>query len=173
MKLIKKLEDKLASLFENVPALPTSSREALVNLWPWIALVFGALQLLAAWALVGMIQRAENFVNYDSFYIRNPDALSGAEQTPIYLGILVLIVEAIILLRAYPELKMRSRFGWELLFLASLLNVLYSLIGLFIQSRGIGTFIFSLISSAVGFYLLFQVRGYYKMRKAAKNKKTF
>jgi hypothetical protein len=173
MDAIKKLEDKLNVFFKDLPALPDSSREALVGVWPWIALLFGVAQILAAWALWNMIRAAETLVGrYGSFYVKYPAALSSADRLVIYLGVAVLLADAVILLMAYPELKKRSRRGWDLLFLGALLNVAYSVVSLFINGRGVSSFIFSLIGSAVGFYLLFQVRGKYGSVKTSKIKKT-
>ena len=169
MDFIKKIEEKLAALFKGLPDLKDGSREALVGAWPWIALVFGILQLFAAWALWGLVRAAESILGeYSRYYVNYPEALSGAEKFVIYLGIVVLLVDAVILLMAYPELKKRARRGWELLFLGALLNVAYSFVSLFIHERGFGSFLFSLLGSAVGFYLLFQVRGKYGSVKASK-----
>jgi hypothetical protein len=68
---------------------------------------------------------------------------------------------------AYPALVKRERRGWDLLFLGSLLNVLYSVVTIFINGRGMGSFLSGLIGSALAFYLLFQVREKYG-RTAAK-----
>lgn len=170
MRTIRKLEEQIARLFKRVPQLPDSSREALVDLWPWIALLFGSLQLLAAWALINLLRAADWFVDYGS-HMSSPGVISGADRVAIYLGISVLIVDAMILLFAYPRLKKRRRKGWELLFLGSLLNIGYSVISLFIHGRGLAAFTFSLISSAVGFYLLYQVRDKYGTGRAASSQK--
>lgn len=167
MTYIKKIENVLAGWFKNVPDLPNSSREALVKAWPWIALIFGVLQLLAAWALWNVMRAAEAVLDYSSYYVRPPVQLSGSETFMVYLGIAVLLIDAVILLMAYPELKKRARRGWNLLFLGALVNVAYSVLSIFIYGRGFGSFIFSLIGSAVGFYLLFQVRGKYGSVKSA------
>jgi hypothetical protein len=168
LKTIKKLEDKIAPFFKDLPALPGSSRESLVKAWPWIALVFGVLQLFAAWALWNLIRAAQVAVGYGSLYIRHPYAMSGTDRLVSYAGIGFLLVDAVILLKAYPELKKRSRRGWELLFLGLCLNVVYSVVSLFISGRGVGSFIFSFIGSGVGFYLLFQVRSKYGSTKTPK-----
>lgn len=170
MDAIKKLEKKLEQFFKGFPPLPDSSRNALVGAWPWIALIFGILQLLAAWALWSLVRVAETMIGYSSFYVRYPDAVTGFGKVAIYLGILVLVVDAVILLMAYPELKRRSRRGWVLLFLGALINVVYSVITLFIDQRGLGSFVFSLLGSAIGLYLLFQVKGKYGSVKAVKDK---
>ena len=172
MDTVKKIEERLDRVFKDLPALPESSRETLASVWPWIALVFGVLQIFAAWALWNLVRVAETMIGYSSLYVNYPDALNGTDRIVIYLGIAVLLVDAVILLMAYPELKKRSRRGWDLLFLGALLNVFYSLVTLFIDGRGVGSFLFSLIGSAIGFYLLFQVRGKYGSVKALKDKKA-
>jgi O-antigen/teichoic acid export membrane protein len=59
---------------------------------------------------------------------------------------------------AVSPLMKRLRRGWDLLFLSALINLVYAVVTIFIDSRGIGSFFLSLLSSAIGFYLLFQVR---------------
>ncbi|HTE22778.1 MAG TPA: hypothetical protein VK674_07140 [Candidatus Limnocylindria bacterium] len=175
MGTVKKLEDKLEAFFKGAPPLPDSSREALAGVWPWIALVFGMLQLFGAWALWNLVRAAESVFEYGSFYVNYPAAVSSSDKSIIYVGIGVLVADAVILLMAYPELKKRSRRGWHLLFLGALINAAYSVLSLFIHGRGAGTFVFSLIGSAVGFYLLFQVRGKYgsvKSSRTSRGKKT-
>lgn len=169
MSAVKQWEDKIGGLFKGAPALPENGKEGLVKAWPWIALIFGILQLLAAWALWGLMRTAESVVNlYNAYYVNYPDVMNGFDKFVIYLGIAVLLVDAVILLMAYPELKKRSKRGWDLLFLGALINLAYAVVSLFINDRGFGSFIFSLIGSAVGFYLLFQVRGKYGHASSAK-----
>ncbi|MBI3624174.1 hypothetical protein HY218_00925 [Candidatus Saccharibacteria bacterium] len=139
--------------------MPENAKETLVKAWPWIALVFGVLQLLAAWGLWQLTRFVESLNNLVLYTAAKP--ITGFDKTLIYLGVLVLVVDGIILLLAYPHLKLRNHKGWELLFLGALLNVVYGVVELFINGRGIGSFVFSLIGSAVGFYLLFQVRDKY------------
>lgn len=171
MTSIKIIENKLAELFKGVPDLPETSREALAKVWPALALVFGVLQLIAAWALWNVIRTADSVIQYSNFYVRNPDTLTGTDRLFIYTGVVVLLVDAVILLMAYPELKKRARRGWDLLFLGALINLGYSVLSIFIYNRGLGSFLFSLLGSAVAFYLLFQVRGKYGHVKAAKKQK--
>lgn len=170
MEAVKKIENQLAPMFKNAPALPDTSKESLVKAWPWIALIFGILQLIAAWGLWGLLSFVERtyYGAYADFYKDVPGRLSGVDRTFIYIGVAVLVVDAVILLLAYPELKKRSRRGWDLLFLGALLNTAYAVVNLFINDRGLGGFLFSLVGSAIGFYLLFQVRE--KYGKAAGNK---
>ena len=162
MSVVKQLETNLEGLFKSAPPLPENAKKTLVDVWPWIALVFGILQLLVAFGLWGIVTTAERVVNtYASIY-SGQTLLSATDKTIIFLAIAVLVVDAVILLKAYPELKKHTRKGWDLLFLGTLVNVVYAVVSLFINQRGLGSFLFSLLGSAIGFYLLFQVRSRYK-----------
>lgn len=161
MTSLKSIETKLNDVFKGLPPLPNNGKESLVKAWPWIALIFGVLQLLAAyslWRLASFVERLNSWVTY--YTATSP--LSATDKAIIYLGVVVLLVDAVILLMAYPHLKTRNRRGWDLLFLGALINVVYGVVQIFINDRGIGSFIFSLLGSAIGFYLLFQVRDKYK-----------
>jgi hypothetical protein len=166
MGVVQDLEKSLSGLFKGLPQLPKSSKESLAQAWPWIALVFGVLQIMAAywlWKLTERVEVLNDIVNtYSRYYTGEAAGLTGFDKTMIYAGLIVLVVDAVILLMAYTELKRRTSRGWDLLFLASLINVVYAVLTLFINGRGVGSFIFSLLGSAVGFYLLFQVRELYK-----------
>lgn len=166
MGTIKQLETKIGGLFKSAPPLPESSKKSLVEAWPWIALVFGILQVLSAlglWGIVSAANRAVDIANtYAIYYTGQSVALSSLDKTVIYLGVIILAVSAVLLLKAYPELKKRSIKGWDLLFLSFLVNLLYSVATVFIDGRGIPSLVFGLAASAVGFYLLFQVKDKYK-----------
>jgi hypothetical protein len=161
MSSLKSIEAKLSEVFKALPPLPYNAKESLVKAWPWIALIFGALQLLAAyslWRLANVVERLDTLVTY--YTAASP--LSSGDKMVIYVASIVLLIDGVILLMAYPHLKTKHRRGWDLLFLASLVNVVYAVVQIFITARGIGSFILSLIGSAIGFYLLFQVRDKYK-----------
>ncbi len=162
MAALQTVEDKMAGVFKDLPQLPDSSKEGLAKAWPWLALIFGILQLLAAlslWHLVRFADRVTDLANSLSVYYAGYNAgPSSFDKTVIYLGIVILVVDAIIMLMAFPLLQKRERKGWNLLFLASLINLVYGVVQIFTFDRGIGSFIFSLIGSAIAFYLLFQVR---------------
>jgi hypothetical protein len=130
---------------------------------PWLSFLLGVLQVFAAWALWGYLGTADRLEIYRKYYdVRPPQAVSGVAELIVFVGIGLLLVDAVLFLMAYRELKKHSRRGWNLFFQAMLLNVAYTLLGLFIKDRGASTFFFSALGSAVGFYLLFQVRGKYK-----------
>ncbi len=162
MSVVQNIENKLAGAFKDLPPLPESSKEALAKFWPWLALIGGLVQLLAAvtlWRLTNYVDRLSDYANEISRYYTGVAAgPTSFDKTVIYLGVTLLLVDAVILLMAYPHLKKRAKQGWDLLFLGALINAVYSVIQIFTYQRGIGDFIFGLLGSAVGFYLLFQVR---------------
>lgn len=162
MGMVKSAETALAGVFKGAPKMPEKGKESLVKAWPWIALIFGIIQLWAAWGLWDLTRAVNKVATYFGTYLGTSYGYSSKDKFFIYLGIASLVVDAVILLMAYPHLKNRHKRGWDLLFLGSLLNVVYSVLNLFISGRGFGDFLFSLIGSAVGFYLLFQVRDKYK-----------
>lgn len=162
MAALDKAENSLAKIFKDLPQLPESSKEGLAKVWPWLALIGGVLQLVAAlalWRLASWADRVTDLANSLSVYYTGYTAgPTGFEKTIIYAGVIVLVVDAVILLMAFPKLQKRLRSGWNLLFLASLLNLVYGVLQIFTFQRGFGSFIFSLLGSAIGFYLLFQIK---------------
>jgi predicted neutral ceramidase superfamily lipid hydrolase len=169
MELVKKIETKLEEAFKGLPEFPKSSKETLAQIWPWMALIAGILQIAAAWAL-WRLTRVVDAINqiatyYSQYYSTQNVGLSTYDKTVIYLGIIMLIVDAVILLMAFSPLRERSRKGWDLLFLGALINVAYSVVSIFINGRGVSSFIMSLIGSAIGFYLLFQVKEKFNGKK--------
>ncbi len=165
MELVKKAETALGGVFKGAPKLSNSTKETLVKIWPWLALIFGVIQLFAALALWRLMHVADTITSFYGQVLNNYSVYSSTDKLFIYLGILLLLIDAIILLMAYPKLAKRQKSGWDLIFLGSLLNVVYSLVNMFIKGRGLTDFLMSLIGSAVGFYLLFQVREKYASAK--------
>ncbi|MEK7621486.1 MAG: hypothetical protein AAB395_04015 [Patescibacteria group bacterium] len=172
MGALQSLEDQLAGLFKDLPALPKGAKDLLVSWWPYLALILGALQLLAAW---GLYQLA----NWSSAYLDSLNRLSqyttgtsvgysDTDKMIIYGGVALLAVNAVIFFMAYSPLTKKAKRGWDLLFLASVINVVYGIVQIFMSGRGIGSFLVSLVGSAIGFYLLFQIRERYSASKTAK-----
>lgn len=162
MELVKKAETALAGIYKGAPKMSDKSRESLAKAWPIIALVFGVLQLWAVWVLWDLVRVADRTISYFGTYLGGVYGYSAKDKFFIYLGIVMLAVDAVILLMAYSPLKNRQKKGWDLLFLGALLNVVYGVANLFITGRGVADFIGSLIGSAIAFYLLFQVREKFK-----------
>lgn len=168
MELVNKLEKQMEGIFKDLPALPKNAKDTLVSALPWIALVFGVLQLLAALGLWRLVSATNVFIDYanDLNQSLGVSAIgySSADKVVIYGGILILLVDAVILLMAFQPLGKKLKRGWDLLFLSTLINVVYAFTQIFISGRGVGSFIVSLVFSAIGFYFLYQVRELYKKK---------
>jgi hypothetical protein len=171
MSALSSAEKSLEGLFKGAPALPKSAKDWLVNAMPWLALIFGVVQLVVAFGLFGLIKTAENIqdtVNTYSLYLTGEQTTiySSGDKMIIYLGVAVLLVDAVIMLMAYPHLKKHARKGWDLLFLGAVINLVYAVLTIFIDARGVGNFLWGLIGSAIGFYFLFQIRDRYSAKSA-------
>lgn len=165
MELVHKAEKALEPLFKGLPSLPKDAKKALAGITTWAALIGGVLQLLAAWWLYDAASKVDEIADW----VNTWSAAYGGDTTTagltfwVWAGIAVLVVDAIILLMAFPKLKAGKKAGWDLLFLGALINVAYGVVSLFIDGSrgGVGSLIGALIGSAIGFYLLFQVREHF------------
>lgn len=170
MKQLEQAEKSLSGLFKDLPALPKNAKDSIVNIMPWIALIFGIIQVVAAYYVWRLADVADRLSDIADFYAASVGVagtgLSAFDKTAIYLGAVVLAVEGVIGIMAYKGLVARQRRGWDLIFLASLVNVLYAVVAIFINGRGFGSFVMSLIGSAIGFYLLFQIKEAYTKKSA-------
>lgn len=165
MKLVHKAEKALEPLFKGLPSLPKDTKKGLAGIVVWLALIGGILQLLAAWWLYDTARSVDQLADW----INSWAATVGTEGTTaglsfwVWLGIGILVLDAIILLMAYPKLKAGKKSGWDLLFLGALINLAYGIVSLFIDGSrgGLGALLGALIGSAIGLYLLFQVREFF------------
>lgn len=143
--------------------LPKNAKEGLVKIAPWLALIGGILGIFSAISL----WRAAHYVNVWVDYANQLSAQLGGPTTTrlglmFWLSLIATIVFALLALLAFPGLKDRKKTGWNLAFYSALAQVVYGVISLFYSGGGFGSFLMSLVGAAVGFFLLFQVRSYYK-----------
>ncbi len=129
---VKTMEQSFAKL----PALPANVREVLVKIAPWLALVFGVLGVLAS---------LSPFV-----------ALGGGVgvATEGVVGAVLALVGSVLMLMAFPGLRDRKIAGWKWSFYSELVSVVSSVVALNLMG--------AIIGALIGFYLLFQIKSYYK-----------
>lgn len=166
MDALHKLEDQLAPLFKDLPEIPKGFKEFLVQYWPIIALVVGALQLLAAIGLLGSVAATSMFLTTAGYAAGV--AYTGINLFAAYIGIALLLINAIIFFLAFSPLTKKAKKGWDLLFLSTIINLVYGASQVFIGYSGFSSLIGSLVGTAIGLYLLFQIRSYYGTKKTAK-----
>lgn len=161
MEAVHNIEKSLEGIWKDLPHLPKSVTDAIANILQWLVIIGAVLQVWAAYALYSITTVRTVFgLNIQPFF-------SATDKAIIFVGCAMLLVEAVLLFRAYPLIKERKKAGWDLLFVISLLGVAYSVVQLFISTRGFGSFITSLIGAAIGFYLLFEIKSYFGDKKTA------
>jgi hypothetical protein len=162
---MQSLEKKLDDVFaKKAPALPLKAKDTLVQYLPWINLVLGVLTLYAAYVLWHWAHAVNSLVDYANSFSAlygGPAVATHRLTVMIWLGLLVLAVEALLYIAAFPATRDRKKSGWNLMFYALLVNVLYGVVVLFTDYGGVGSLIGALIVSLVGLYLLFQIRASY------------
>lgn len=165
MAVIKTVEKQLDEIFvKNAPKLPEGGKKWLVKYLPWITLILGILSLLAAintwrWAntSVQLIDAANQLAQTYGI-----DTDLNRLTVWIWISLIILTIQALLYIFAFSPLKNLKKSGWNLVFYVALINIIYAVVLLFSDYGGVGSFIFSMIGSAVGLYLLFQIRSHYK-----------
>ena len=79
----------------------------------------------------------------------------------VWLAIAVLIVQGVLYLLAFPGLRDRKKKGWDYVFYAALVSVVYSVVSLFTGYNAVSGFLGAIIGALISFWLLFQVRSAY------------
>lgn len=140
-----KLESQLEPIFtKKLPNLPDNAKDTIVKLAPYLAIIGVVLSLPAVLTVLGLGAVAAPFA-----------ALGGITSFTGYsLTILFVIAGAVIMAIAIPGLFKRTLSAWRLMFYSSLVSAVSSLLAFNLGSLIIGT--------AISFYILFQVKSYYK-----------
>ena len=129
--------------------LPVGAKEFIVKYGPWITLV---ILILVAIVIVPLTLLALGLTAATAPYAVMSGYGGQSLMGFVYIGIgiAILVMEAI----AIPKLMKRQISGWRLIYYASLLSALNSLLSLSILSLVIGL--------VVSMYILLQIREYYK-----------
>lgn len=122
--------------------IPAGGKEFIVQYGPWITLVLLILMLPAIFAALGLAAFLSPFAAVGG--------LDGVNYLSVILGVIVIVLQAM----ALPALFRRSKHGWNLLFYATIVSGISNLV-----TFNIGGLVIGLL---VGWYILFQVRSYYK-----------
>ncbi len=143
------LEHFLAPLFANTPHLPHSARTTLVNIAPWIALIFGVLGLIATiMALLALpMLLAMPFGAY----------LSGGWFIVMILSLILGGLASLCDLLAYKPLTHHKKKGWDFLFCGATLSAISMILNLFMSSGNL----LGILGMLIGYWLLFEVRSLY------------
>ncbi len=172
MAAFKDLETKLNDLFgKKAPVLPRGGKEFIVKAAPVVALVLGILTVLSIvsmWRWAHVVHTYSNFASEvcNATGVSGCDAASASRLTFwLWLTLVVSLAEAILYIAAFSGLQARKKRGWDCLYWAALVNILYAAIVLFTDYGGVSSFFWNLLFAALGLWVLFQIRPYYTGEK--------
>lgn len=140
--------DQIGDVFKGLPHLPSGIIDVLVKITPWLALLGGILGLIAG-PLVGILGSLGSLM-----------ALSPYFMFITIVTTVVTLANSILLLMAFNPLKRREMRGWVFLFWAQMLSVVDIVLSL-LQGQT-SALVGGVIGLAIGFYILFEIRGSYK-----------
>lgn len=145
MKSINEFIKTLEKTFANAPALPKEWKELLVNIAPWLSLIGGVLGILFVVQAISILNTLSSMMFFGGFYNMG---------IPSMVNLLLIAIACVFEIMAFSKLKRRTYIGWTYLFYAETLTLVGMLITL--QLAGL------IIGGLIGYYLLFQVKSYYK-----------
>jgi hypothetical protein len=176
MSAFPSLESTLDDIFvKNLPALPTRAKQLIVQYLGWITLILGFLTLYTIYVLWQWAHTANALINYAN----SVGAAYGVAHVNtdrmgigVWLGLLVLIVEAYLYISAYAPVRDHKKSGWDLIFYATIVNVLYGVAVLFSAYGNIGSLVGTIVGAAIAMYFLFQIRTSYLVLPSSARKRS-
>lgn len=143
--MLVELENKLAEFFtKKLPAMPDKIKEGIVKYGPYITVVMMILTIPVVLAVLGFGAMATPFVFLGGFRGGIGYIIS------MIFGIAMIVLE----IMAIKGLITRQMKAWKLLFYISLIQAVSNLIKFDLGGLIIGT--------GISWYVLFQIRSYYK-----------
>ena len=127
-------------------ALPIGAKEVIVKVAPYLVIIFAILALPLIFAAIGLSAFLTPFAMMGGYAGWGFNAIVS-----LAVSVIVIILEVI----AVPGLFKRTKGAWQLVFYASIV----SLIGSILSINGI---ISGVIGAIIGWYILFQVKDLYK-----------
>lgn len=160
MKALEPLEKSLNDLFvKNAPELPKGGKDFLVQFLPWLGLIGAAVSAWAAWGIYEWTRAASVVSEWSRAF--GVESTTTRWSVMLWISLIVILVTAVLYILAFAPLQAKKKAGWNLVFYALLLNVVYGVVSIFSDYGGGGTLIGSLIMAALGGWLLFQIRSRY------------
>lgn len=163
MESLHTLETTIARWYSGLPHLPKNVQKWIgENIW-WIILVIFILSVLGIFSLIGGITALSTLSGaaygiYGAYGASQVNA--GAALTAAWVALVGALVTTAVLGLAISPLKERKKKGWDLLFFSDLAYLVITVAGMLV-SFNFGGIIGTIIGTAIGFYFLFEVRGYF------------
>lgn len=173
---LEALEKTLDDIFRKKAPwqLPEKAKQWIVKYLPIINLVLGVITLWAALTLWRWAHRTEELVNWANDLARTyggKEITSSRMSFLLWLSLVMLVIQGVIYIAAYPGTKAKQKKGWNLLFYGALIGIVSNVISLFADYRSFSGLLGTLIGAAIGFYFLFQIRPYYLGKKSTEKSK--
>lgn len=143
-KQINSLLAPVEQWFAKLPPLPANAKEFIVVVAPWLALIFGVFVALGSLVAIGLLTFLAPFAILGG----GVSATAGAS-----FNVILALFSSIIILAAVPSLFARKILGWNLGFLSEAISLVSVILSFDF---------FGVIFTLIGFYILFQVKSYYK-----------
>ena len=131
--------------------LPAGAKEFVVSVTPFLVIIFAVLALPLIFAALGISALLSPFAMMGGLTAGYGFGWGLGAIIALIVSIITLVIEAI----AVPGLFKRTKGAWKLLFYASII----SLIGSILSVNGL---VGGIISAIIGWYILFQVKELYK-----------
>jgi len=139
------LEDTLnLYLVKKAPSIPTNIKDLIVKFGPYLVALSLLSSLPSVLALFGLGSLYRGLGIFRTYRL----------STGYQLSLLIMTVSFVLVAIALPGLFKKKLSSWRLLFYSGIVSFVYSLI--------YGNIISTLLSTLLGFYLLFQIKSYYK-----------
>jgi hypothetical protein len=175
-KLLGKLEKYLYErVFVNFTQLPGYIERPIAKYLPLLSIALGLLCLLDTYNLWHAAHNVNSLLGYANTY----GNLYGIPRTSVdhhmslafWLAIITLLFEAYLFFKASSLVAKSLKAGWELIYYAFVVNVVYGIIMLFSFYGGIGTLLERFLFSFVCLYVLFEIRDAFTTKNTIKKKK--
>lgn len=145
---LRQLEVTLNEYFgKKAPQLPSNVKEFIVKIAPYLVIISLIFTIPAIFVIFTLGSAATGLA-----------PVAGAEAVSslpfMWLSILLLIPVVILYLLALPGLFKRSAVAWKYIFWGQLISIVSALLQLNIFG--------AILGALIGFYILFQIRSYYK-----------
>lgn len=141
---VNQLVNTMEVQFKKLPPLPANWRDVIVNITPWLALVFGLIGVFGSLAAVGILTFLAPLVLLGG----GVGVASGG-----IIGAVLALVASVLMVVAFPGTRAKKISGWNLLFYSEAVSLVSSVV--FFSVGGV-------IGALIGFYILFQIKSHYK-----------
>jgi hypothetical protein len=166
---LDKLEAYLVGVSKQLPQIPKNAKKTIADIAPWVVLVVGLWFLLSAYWMWSWARVANVYVDWANRYSEafgGPTVSTNRFTIAIWVALIVGIVTAVLYLVSFPSLRKYKKTGWNLLFIASFVNLIYGVVMIFNSYGGFFSFVYNLVFTAAVWYVLFQIREIYLGKKA-------